>query len=292
MRIVLAPAQATENSYATGGTNEAEQCSRIAEAAARNLRFAGHEARVLYGSFAAKASESDAWGADAYIPCHTNAGGGHGPEVLIHPLAQGNVLVQSVYDALVANSPYAGRGIKVRTDLAEIMLPQALTIYVEAEFHDNPQDAQWIIDHAEDIGRAIAQGVVNHAGGSLPGGGAHGVATQPDPAPDAPPVSGNTYVVRPGDTLSGIAASAGVSLGELQGWNPELFDARHHGGDLIWSGEVVRLGSGSVETHTVVPGDTLSGIAARNGTTWQELARINNITTPDLIYPGQTIRLR
>lgn len=44
-------------------------------------------------------------------------------------------------------------------------------------------------------------------------------------------------------------------------------------------------------TYTVRVGDTLSGIAARHGTTWQELARINRIPDPDRIYPGQIIRL-
>ena len=44
-------------------------------------------------------------------------------------------------------------------------------------------------------------------------------------------------------------------------------------------------------TYTVVAGDTLSGIAARFGTTYQELARINGIENPNLIYVGQVIKL-
>jgi lysozyme len=44
-------------------------------------------------------------------------------------------------------------------------------------------------------------------------------------------------------------------------------------------------------SYTVVPGDTLSGIAARTGTTWQELARRNNIGNPDLIRVGQVIQV-
>lgn len=45
------------------------------------------------------------------------------------------------------------------------------------------------------------------------------------------------------------------------------------------------------ETYTVKEGDNLSSIAARFGTTWQELARINNINDPSLIYPGQVLKL-
>lgn len=41
--------------------------------------------------------------------------------------------------------------------------------------------------------------------------------------------------------------------------------------------------------YTVVSGDTLWGIANRYSTTYQELARINNIPNPNLIYVGQKI---
>ena len=45
------------------------------------------------------------------------------------------------------------------------------------------------------------------------------------------------------------------------------------------------------ESYTVVRGDTLSGIAARLGVSQQELVRLNNIANPNLIYPGQVLRL-
>ena len=41
--------------------------------------------------------------------------------------------------------------------------------------------------------------------------------------------------------------------------------------------------------YTVVSGDTLSGIAAKYGTTYQHLAKINHISNPDLIYVGQRL---
>ena len=44
-------------------------------------------------------------------------------------------------------------------------------------------------------------------------------------------------------------------------------------------------------TYTVRSGDTLSGIAARYGTTYQNLAAINGIADPNKIYPGQVLRL-
>lgn len=44
--------------------------------------------------------------------------------------------------------------------------------------------------------------------------------------------------------------------------------------------------------YVILSGDTLSGIAARYGTTWQQLAQINGIRNPNYIMPGQRIRVR
>ena len=43
--------------------------------------------------------------------------------------------------------------------------------------------------------------------------------------------------------------------------------------------------------YTVESGDTLSNIAKKYGTTVQELVKINNISNPNLIYPGQSLRI-
>lgn len=44
-------------------------------------------------------------------------------------------------------------------------------------------------------------------------------------------------------------------------------------------------------TYTVVRGDTLSKIAGRYNTTYQELARVNSIPNPDLIKVGQVLQV-
>ncbi len=45
------------------------------------------------------------------------------------------------------------------------------------------------------------------------------------------------------------------------------------------------------QTYTVVAGDTLSSIAARFRTTAAELAALNNILNPNLIYPGEVLTI-
>ena len=44
--------------------------------------------------------------------------------------------------------------------------------------------------------------------------------------------------------------------------------------------------------YVVKRGDTLSGIASKYGTTYQQLAKINGIANPNKIYPGQKIRVK
>ena len=43
------------------------------------------------------------------------------------------------------------------------------------------------------------------------------------------------------------------------------------------------------QTHIVQYGENLSTIAVKYGTTWQELARINALSNPSIIYAGQTL---
>lgn len=64
---------------------------------------------------------------------------------------------------------------------------------------------------------------------------------------------------------------------------------------LFMSGEYVDATSNdnvnSVESYIVVPGDTLSAIATKYNTTYQELAKINNIADPNSIYVGQVLKI-
>ena len=48
----------------------------------------------------------------------------------------------------------------------------------------------------------------------------------------------------------------------------------------------------SEKVYIVKPGDILSSIAAKFGTTYQKIARDNNISNSDLIYPGQRLVIK
>lgn len=101
---------------------------------------------------------------------------------------------------------------------------------------------------------------------------------------------GTTYIVQAGDTLSEIATRYGTTYQRLAAINSISNP------DIIHVGQEIRIDgtapTTSAEYYTIQSGDTLSGIAAKFGTTWQWLAEVNGISDPNLIYPGNTIRVR
>ena len=159
MKIYLSPSDQRENKYAAGGTNESMQCVLIANAAKAALDRNGYE--TIRGStgktIAGRIAESNAWNADVHVAIHTNAGGGDGTLVMCHTANADNKYVKSVYNAVAKISPGKDDGIRARTDLAEINGTKALCIYLEVEFHDDPELAEWIIDDSAEIGETIAE---------------------------------------------------------------------------------------------------------------------------------------
>jgi LysM repeat protein len=110
-------------------------------------------------------------------------------------------------------------------------------------------------------------------------------AAPPAPAPSNPVY----YVVQQGDTLTRIALRYGTTVWAI---------AQANG---IWNVNYIRTGQvllipvqgpipGPGPTiYIVQPGDTLSGIAWRFGTTVWAIAQANGIWNPNLIYIGQRL---
>ncbi len=97
--------------------------------------------------------------------------------------------------------------------------------------------------------------------------------------------SGPSVRVDRGDTLSGIAARHGVSLDALLSANPQIANP-----DRIDVGQLIRLPAADQQV-TVRPGDTLGQIADRHGVTLDALVRANGIDNPNLIFPGDVLRI-
>ena len=123
--------------------------------------------------------------------------------------------------------------------------------------------------------------------------------SRPSPSrakPATHPAASHSYTVRRGDTLSALAARAGVSLAELAALN----HLRVNG--LLIAGATIELPGAAPSTppsaatpalsrYVIKPGDTLSGLAARVGISEQHLAAINHLPANGLLIAGATLSL-
>lgn len=115
-----------------------------------------------------------------------------------------------------------------------------------------------------------------------------GSTAKPTPAP-----AGGSYTVVSGDTLSGIAQRYNTNWQTLQQLNG-LADP-----NKIYPGQKLKVpGAGAAapatsnqQTYTVKAGDSLSGIAAKFGTSWQRLQQLNAIPNANLIFAGQVLKI-
>ena len=161
-KIYLSPSNQNGNTYATGGTNEMAQCDKIAAATAKALKRCGFEVMVAKSGtlMQTRCPESDKFGADIHMPIHTNAFNGKytGGTRVFCLNSNGRKAAEAVKSALGAISPGKDDSVSYKTDLYEINVPKALTVYVECEFHDTVTGSDWIRKNTVAIGEAICKG--------------------------------------------------------------------------------------------------------------------------------------
>ena len=167
-KIYLSPSSQPANKYAVGNTNEQEQCRKIAAKCGEALKRCGFDVRVgLSGSMYTRVEESNAWGANAHIPIHTNAFDGKVAGfrgMYFKTTSEGYKLVAAIEDAVAPITPGKSDGLSAQPGLYEVNNSKAPCAYLELGFHDNKEEAQYIIDHTEDLAEAICKGICNHYG--------------------------------------------------------------------------------------------------------------------------------
>lgn len=188
-KIFLSPSDQTRNRYATGNTSEAIQCGKIALALEDALMRCGFAVVLMhYHDMSAKCASADAWGADLYIPIHTNACNGEVSGTRIYTYdntGEGRKAGLFVYNNLAPLTPGTSDNISADASLYEIRKPAAPTVYCECEFHDVPETARWIITHTKTIAESICKGVCEYFG-------------EPYKAPDEAPRTETLYHVQVG----------------------------------------------------------------------------------------------
>jgi N-acetylmuramoyl-L-alanine amidase len=106
----------------------------------------------------------------------------------------------------------------------------------------------------------------------------------------AGPAAADVYRVRPGDTLTGIAAAHRTTVARLARVN------RLDPNGVLLAASLVRLPASapapsSLMRYRVQPGDTLSGIAVRYGTSVFTIARLNRLEPAGLLLAGRLLVL-
>lgn len=176
-KIYLSPSSQHENPYAYGGTNEAAQCMKIAQACEAALKRCGFEVAVGGGTMYQRVPESNRWGADLHVAIHTNAANGQTTGTRCYAWKTGGDgfrAAQAIFNVLAPITPGTSEGVFEQRGWYEIKNTKAPCVYVECEFHDVAETAKWIVEHTTEIGEAIAQGIC----------GFYGVAYVPETPPE------------------------------------------------------------------------------------------------------------
>jgi len=111
------------------------------------------------------AEDSNSKKPSLHFAIHSNAGGGRGGEIYAYaPGGEGEKAARAIYSELESITPTADRGVKFWSELYELRKTDAPAVLVEIAFHDNEEDAKWIIASIEKIGNALAKGVLKYFG--------------------------------------------------------------------------------------------------------------------------------
>lgn len=127
---------------------------------------------------------------------------------------------------------------------------------------------------------------------TIPG---EGVTPSAPAAAAADSDAGGTHVVASGESLSTIAQRYGLTVEQLARANGITDPSRLMAGSLLRVATEAPpapgtpTGGSAGGTHTIAPGESLSGIAAAYGTTVAALVEANGMTDPNRIIAGTTI---
>ncbi len=124
------------------------------------------------------------------------------------------------------------------------------------------------------------------------------------PATSAPAPQTQTHTVVAGDTITRIAAKYGTTIDAVLAANGLSRSS------IIYPGQKIRVAgsaasapastpapapapapSSSSTSHTVAAGDTITGIAAKHGTTISAVLAANGLSRSSIIYPGQKLTI-
>ncbi len=105
------------------------------------------------------------------------------------------------------------------------------------------------------------------------------------------PPANKTVAVQKGDTLYKLAKKHDVTINELKSVNSLKTARLSIGQELIIPGAAAPAPAAPAGSYTVKSGDSLTRIAQKYGLTQSELQKANGISRPNLLKPGQKLKI-
>ena len=109
--------------------------------------------------------DANNWGADIFVSIHCNAcnGSARGTEVECYDSdSNGGTLAKCIQDQIVGALGTVDRGVKEMPGLIVLKHTDMPAVLVETAFIDNDDDMLLLMNHWDDIARAIARGVTDY----------------------------------------------------------------------------------------------------------------------------------
>lgn len=213
---------------------------------------------------------------------HINAGGGEGAEV-VYPLRSTDVLARNILEAIGEEGQIMRKYYQRRLpenpskDYYYIMreTPNTTSLLIEYGFIDNANDQTKLNNYLLDYVEAVVRAVANYIG-------------VPYVAPDND--LENTYTVKAGDTLYGIARRFNITVDRLKALN-NLTNNNLSIGQVLIISEEVNIPPQPSEgiTYTVKAGDTLYKIANQYNVSVADIISLNNLGTTVLTIGQQLL---
>ena len=171
--IYLSPSTQEGNFYRTGGTEE-QYMNQVADAMEPYLRSCGIRFTRNTPQMTAASSirQANAGKYDFYLALHSNAAPEHlsgqlrGTDVYFYPAStRGRRMAEIIAGNLKKIYPLPERVRTVSTtSIGEVSKTKAPAVLVEIAYHDNAQDAGWIVSHTGVIARALGLSLCEYFG--------------------------------------------------------------------------------------------------------------------------------
>ena len=170
-KVFISPEDRAGNVYAGTAlwngktTNEKEQMGRLADDLEMALKRCGFEViNAQYGDMYDRVRDSNAWPADLHVAPHTNGFDGTvaGTRVHCYPSEKSRLIGRLIQERIAPLSPGTSDRLVESTNLYELRSTHMPAVLPEFGFHDNPEEAQWLIDNMEAIAEETAQAVCEY----------------------------------------------------------------------------------------------------------------------------------